>query len=117
MQFNVDVVLKDTKDAVTERVTYHVDPSEWTEEDVRAILAEILVSIARVRDPEAGRPGVALRGFSWIVEPWEGQVVIAIEIPTGAAVAGPFDVAQARLDGMIRRALAAPPLGAGGTIH
>ena len=37
-------------------------------------------------------------GSSWIVEPAEGQVVIAIEIPMGAAIAGPFAIAQADLD-------------------
>jgi hypothetical protein len=54
---------------------------------------------------------VALRGFSWIVEPAQGGVVIAIEIPSGAAVAGPFDIEQQVLDGMIARVLAAerPP--------
>jgi hypothetical protein len=41
------------------------------------------------------------------VEPAPGGVVIAIEIPTGAAVAGPFAIAQARLDGLITRVLAA----------
>jgi hypothetical protein len=34
-------------------------------------------------------------------------VVIAIEIPTGAAVAGPFRVEQRTLDAMITRVLAA----------
>jgi hypothetical protein len=48
-----------------------------------------------------------LRGFSWIVEPTEGGVVIAMEIPTGAAVAGPFDIPQPKLDGLITRVLAA----------
>ena len=37
----------------------------------------------------------------------DGGVVIAMEIPSGAAVAGPFDIAQPRLDGMITRILAA----------
>jgi hypothetical protein len=49
---------------------------------------------------------VALRGFSWIVEPSDGGVVIAVEIPMGAAVAGPFDIPQGRLDSMITRVLA-----------
>jgi len=34
-------------------------------------------------------------------------VVIAIEIPTGAAVAGPFAIEQERLDAMVRRVIAA----------
>jgi hypothetical protein len=59
---------------------------------------------------------VALRGFSWIVEPLEQQVVIAIEIPMGAAVAGPFAIDRARLDGLIRRVIAAAAQ-PGPTIH
>ena len=34
-----------------------------------------------------------LTGFSWIVEPLGDDVVLAMEIPMGAAVAGPFHVA------------------------
>jgi hypothetical protein len=40
-------------------------------------------------NPEVDERFVTLRGFSWIVEPTPDGVVIAIEIPTGAAVAGP----------------------------
>jgi hypothetical protein len=48
-----------------------------------------------------------MRGFSWIVEPADGGVVIALEIPMGAAVAGPFDIPQARLDALITKVIAA----------
>ena len=50
---------------------------------------------------------IVLRGFSWIVEPVEQEVVIALEIPMGAAVAGPFKIEQARLDALITRVLKA----------
>jgi hypothetical protein len=50
---------------------------------------------------------VTLRGFSWIVEPTSEGVVIAIEIPSGVAVAGPFRIDQSRLDRLISRVLAA----------
>ena len=40
------------------------------------------------------------------VKPTDAGVVIAIEIPSGAAVAGPFDIEQSELDGMISRVLA-----------
>jgi hypothetical protein len=46
-------------------------------------------------------------GFSWIVEPAEKASVIAIEIPMGAAVAGPFAIGHAELDAMISRVLRA----------
>ena len=67
--------------------------------------APALLSIDRVKNPNATDRHVALRGFSWIVEPSNGGVVIAIEIPTGAAVAGPFPIPQENLDRLINSVL------------
>jgi hypothetical protein len=54
--------------------------------------------------------------LSWIVNPFEdGGVVIAIEIPMGAAIAGPFDIEQAVLERMVARVLA--PAGKSSTVH
>lgn len=109
MTFPVEVVLKGQDVAVTESVMVPTtDVPAWDDELVHAMLVEILRSIGRAQDPSApaDRP-VSLHGFSWIVEPLDGQVVIAIEIPTGAAVAGPFDVAQTELDGLIGRVIRA----------
>ena len=56
-------------------------------------------------DSRSGRP-VGLRGFSWIVDPFEpGGVVIALEMTLGAVVAGPFDVSESVLSGMIQRVM------------
>ena len=109
MTFDVEIVLRDRDSAVTEQIPSPTRaPAEWTDSDVERILKEILLAIDRVKNPAAEHRFVALRGFSWIVEPVrEGGVVIAIEIPTGAAVAGPFAVDQARLDRSIARVLAA----------
>ena len=107
MTFDVEIVLRDRNYAVTEHVTHPGDPAAWAEADVEAVLKEILLSIDRVKHPAATERQVSLRGFSWIVEPAEGGVVIAIEIPTGAAVAGPFPIAQPRLDRLITSVLAA----------
>lgn len=111
MTFDVEIVLRERNYAVTEPVTHPGEPAEWTERDVEAVLKEILLAIDRVKHPEATDRHVALRGFSWIVEPADGGVVIAIEIPTGAAVAGPFAVPQPELDRLITRVLASggPP--------
>lgn len=109
MTFNVDVVLRGREAAVTEQATLAtVDAAVWTDADVRHVLAEILRAIERVHNPKADRDrAVALRGFSWIVEPnAEDGVVIAVEIPMGAAVAGPFKISQATLDAAITRVLA-----------
>ena len=60
-------------------------------------------AIDRVQNPgSAPNRAVALRGFSWIVEPAGNGVVLAVEIPMGAAVAGPFAIAQQQLDALKR---------------
>ena len=115
MTFDVEIVLRERDYAVTERVVIPPAagepdraPADWTDRDVAQVLKEILLSIDRVRNPAAEHRYVALRGFSWIVEPTaEGGVVVAIEIPSGAAVAGPFAVEQRALDRSIARVLAA----------
>ena len=116
MEFDVEIVLRETNQAVTERLVHPTATQAWSELDVEAVLKQILLAIDRVKNPGDGARHVALRGFSWIVEPMGDDVVIAIEIPMGAAVAGPFAIDQARLDHMIRRVIAAAA-SAGSTIH
>jgi len=107
MQFDIEIVLRDRDTAIAERLDHDGhDASEWNEFDVHAVLKSMLLAIDRAKNPGAHDRHVTLRGFSWIVEPAEGGVVIALEIPTGAAVAGPFDIPQRRLDALITRALA-----------
>ena len=110
--FEVQIVLRERDYAVSEHVALpggaERNPSEWTDQDVEYILKEILLAIDRAKNPGGEQRFVALRGFSWIVEPVaEGGVVIAIEIPMGAAVAGPFAIDQPSLDRTVRRVLAA----------
>jgi hypothetical protein len=106
MLYNVEIVLRERDYAVTEQV-HHVgnEPSGWTELDVEAVLKAMLRAIDRARNPGGEERHVSLRGFSWIVEPTSGGVVIAMEITSGAAVAGPFDIEQPRLNGLITRVL------------
>ena len=106
MTFDVEIVLREHNTARTERVEQAGEPREWTETDVAAVLRRILLAIDRARNPGTEERYVALRGFSWIVEPSSGGVVIAIEIPSGAAVAGPFDIPQPALDRLISSVLA-----------
>jgi hypothetical protein len=71
------------------------------------VLVGMLRAIDRAKHPDSSpeRP-VALRGFSWIVNPFEGGgVLIALEMSLGAVVAGPFDIAERDLDAMIRRVM------------
>jgi hypothetical protein len=107
MTFDVEIVLRERNAAVTERLHHAGDPTAWTDADVESVLKEILRAIDRAKNPGATDQFVALRGFSWIVEPTGSGVVIAIEIPMGAAVAGPFEIEQRKLDQMITRVLAA----------
>jgi hypothetical protein len=108
MQFDIEIVLRDRDSAIAQRLEHEGnDASEWTELDVHAVLKSMLLAIDRAKNPGSHDRFVALRGFSWIVEPAEGGVVIALEIPMGAAVAGPFDIPQRRLDALIARTLAA----------
>jgi hypothetical protein len=116
MEFDVEIVLRDRNTAITERLEHGTDPAAWGELDVETVLKQILLAIDRVKNPGGNSRFVALRGFSWIVEPVGESVVIAIEIPMGAAVAGPFAIDPQRLDGLIRRVIAAAAL-PGPTIH
>ena len=116
MEFDVEIVLRERDYAITERIEHGTDPRAWRDLDVETVLKQILLAIDRAKTPAAGGRFVALRGFSWIVEPMGEQVVIAIEIPTGAAVAGPFAIEQRRLDEMIRRVIAAAAR-PGPTVH
>jgi len=116
MEFDVEIVLRERDTATTERLEHGTEPAAWRELDVETVLKQILLAIDRAKHPGNGTRFVALRGFSWIVEPVGDQVVIAIEIPMGAAVAGPFAIEPQRLDTMIRRVVAAAAL-PGPTIH
>src|SRR5262249_49547976 len=83
------------------------EPGAWTDGDVADVLIGMLRAIDRAKHPDTApdRP-IGLRGFSWIDNPFEsGGVVIAIEMTLGAVVAGPFDVPESVLTGMIKSAI------------
>ena len=108
MDIQIDIWLRGDNHATTEVIAPVArEPRAWTEGDVAAVLTGMLRAIDRAKNPEApaDRP-VGLRGFSWIVNPFEsGGVVIALEMTLGAVVAGPFDVPESALTGMIQRAI------------
>jgi hypothetical protein len=118
MSFQVDVWLRGNNHATTatlEGVTRA--PAAWQDDDVRGVLEGMLRALHRSKNPSEADAPIALRGFSWIVNPFEdGGVVIAIEITLGAVIAGPFDIEQAALEKMIARVL--QPAGpASPTVH
>jgi hypothetical protein len=108
LNYEIEIVLRERDYAVADRLVHGGnDAPRWTEGDVEAVLKAMLLAIDRVKNPGDAEKPVALRGFSWIVEPAEGGVVIAIEISSGAAVAGPFDIDQRTLDRLITGVLKA----------
>ncbi len=120
MTFNVEIVLKGRDRAVTEALTIpHGEPATWNDAAVRDALTAILRAIDRADNPNADPNRIViLRGFSWIVEPSDKAVVLAIEIPMGAAVAGPFAIGQKELDTLVSRVVrAASPPSAQQTVH
>jgi hypothetical protein len=119
MTFNVEVVLKNKDEVAIEPVTIsHGTPDSWNESAVRDVLIETLRAIDRVKDPRAPRDrAVILTGFSWIVEPIDGKVMLALEIPMGIAAAGPFAIDQKRLDALVTAVLRLERTGTATTIH
>jgi hypothetical protein len=111
MTVDVDVWLRGSDFATTQSFTGVThEPPSWTTEDVRAVLEGMLQVMHRLKHPEDEERIIALRGLSWIVNPFEaGGVVIAIEISMGAAIAGPFNIDKAALETMIMRVLVGPP--------
>jgi hypothetical protein len=119
MKVTVDVWLRGTDFAKTDSIDSVVrEPAAWTDDDVRAVLAGMLRAMDRQKRPGEADRAIALRGLSWIVNPYEeGGVVIAVEITLGAAVAGPFDIEQTRLEQMIARVLATPEAPPSALVH
>ena len=123
MDISLDIWLRGDNHATTEVITpVERDARAWTEGDVTAVLVAMLRALDRAKNPDSDphRP-VALRGFSWIVNPFEtGGVVIALEMTLGAVVAGPFDVNESDLNGLIQRAMATDrvtTMGSSRTVH
>src|SRR4029450_6530574 len=108
MEFPVDIWLRGDNHATTELIAPVMrEPQAWTDGDGADVLIGMLRAIDSAAHPAASvdRP-IGLRGFSWIVNPFEsGGVVIAIEMTLGAVVAGPFDVPESVLTRMIQSAI------------
>jgi hypothetical protein len=110
MDVQVDVWLRGQDFATTRPIPGVLrEPRAWIDDDVRTVLQGMLRVMHALKHPDDGDREVALRGLSWIVNPYEdGGVVIAIEITMGAAIAGPFDIDKSALETMIARVLQRP---------
>jgi hypothetical protein len=108
MRLSVEIMLRGNNHVFTETLVHPTEPAAWTEEDVATIVKGILRAMARAQSPDAGEPAdVTLRGMNWIVQPAEDGVVVAVEIHSASAVAGPIGLSAATLDGLINKAVAA----------
>jgi hypothetical protein len=116
MQLDIEVWLRGSDRATNELVDVPLpEPAAWDDAHVRRVLEEMLRAIERASEPEADRARpVALRGFSWIVTPFENRgVLISLEIQLGAAATGPFPLGQDELTATITRVLAQARAAAG----
>ena len=110
MEFQVDIWLRGENHATSHVISVQSgEPRRWSDDDVTAVLVGMLRALEQQKNPEADENRrVAMRGFSWIVNPYEGGgVVIALELSLGAVIAGPFDIAERDLSAMIQRVMAA----------
>lgn len=107
MTFYVDIWLRGEETASTCSLPgLTSEPATWTDDDVRVMLEGMLHEMHRLKHPNDDARTVALRGLSWIVNPFEeGGVVVAVEITLGAAIAGPFNIDKQALEAMISRVM------------
>jgi hypothetical protein len=123
MEIPLDIWLRGEVHATSHVISVATgEPGRWTDDDVTAVLVGMLRALEQAKNPDADEHRrVAMRGFSWIVNPYDGGgVVIALELSLGAVIAGPFDVAERDLTAMIQRVMAAERAAmpkAGSTVH
>jgi hypothetical protein len=119
MNVPVDIWLRGQNVATTRSIdgVAH-EPAAWTDDDVRLVLEGMLREMHRAKHPGDDERPIALRGLSWIVNPFDdGGVVVAIEVTLGAAIAGPFAIEQRALETMITRVLGHTRVPPSTTVH
>jgi hypothetical protein len=109
MRLSVEIMLRGNNHVFTDTIVHPNEAVAWTEQDVAVILKAMLRATAKAQSPETPEPAeIQLRGMNWIVHPAaDGGVVIALEIHSASAVAGPVPMAASTLEGLIARAVAA----------
>ena len=106
---DVDVWVRGQQDAITRKIEgVPEDASEWTDDDVKALLEQMLLALERAKNPGGDAPPISLRGFSWIVSPDPNGVLIHLEMQMGTVSAGPFEIDETRLTEMIARVMGGP---------
>ena len=106
---DVDVWVRGRQDAAMEKVAgVSQNAASWTDADVKTLLEGMLLALQRANDPSGVPPEVTLRGFSWIVSPDPGGVLLHVEMQLGTVSAGPFAIDEQRLTDMIVRVMGGP---------
>jgi hypothetical protein len=113
----VDVWVRGTEHATTHRIADVPSRAEdWTDAEVERLLSEMLLALEREKNPGGDPPQVRLRGFSWIVSPYDtGGVLVHLEVQMGSASAGPLDISEDKLTSMIERVMRNSP--AASSVH
>ena len=107
MSVEVDIWVRGTLHAETSRIeSLPANPADWNEDDARRLLSEMLLALDREKNPGGERPTVTLRGFSWIVSPYAGGVLVHLETQMGTASAGPLAIDEQRLTALLTRVMA-----------
>jgi hypothetical protein len=107
----VDVWVRGTEHATTHSIAdLPSRADDWTDNEVHRLLSEMLLALEREKNPGGDPPPVTLRGFSWIVSPYEtGGVLVHLEMQMGSASAGPLDISEDTLTSMIQRVMRNSP--------
>jgi hypothetical protein len=95
---DVDVWVRGAQHATTHRITLiPLSADAWTDADVKRLLSEMLLALEREKNPDGQPPPVSLRGFSWIVSPYDaGGVLLHL------------DIDERRLSEMVQRVMEKP---------
>jgi len=118
MTYDVEIMLRGNERVFTERV-HHIgnEPADWTVDDASTLMHSVLRAIDRVVHPDRQDDvPTALRGVNWIVTLFDGQPVVALEIHSASAVAGPIPMERERLESLLTEAVKTP-LTSTGVVH
>jgi hypothetical protein len=109
---DIDVWVREMQRAAVRQIVMPAPVSSWTDDDVRTLLTEMLRAIEREKNPAGEPPPVSLRGFNWIVTPYESDgVVLHLEMTLGTASAGPLAIEEPQLSAMVARVMDPGPRG------
>jgi hypothetical protein len=119
MTYDIEIMLRGDEVVHTDTV-HHIgnEPAQWTAEDASTIMHAVLQAIDKVLNPDRSDEPAAtsLRGVNWIVTPGKDGAVLALEIHSASAVAGPFPLPCERLEALMTDA-ARTPLTSAPVVH